>query len=205
MMHRPAQRVVLATGNAGKIREMQQVLAGTGLEVVPQSDFGVPEAEETGLTFIENALIKARNAAAHTGLPAIADDSGLEVYALNGAPGIYSSRYAGEEASAEANIAKLLQAMKGVIDRDRGACFRTSMVFMRYADDPAPIIAEGSWEGRILHAPRGQGGFGYDPIFFVPTHNASAAELSSEEKNRVSHRGQALAALRRHLLGARAF
>jgi XTP/dITP diphosphohydrolase len=200
-MRRPPQQVVLATGNKGKLAEMRALLGDTGLAVTPQSELGVPEAEETGLTFVENALIKARNAAEHTGLPAIADDSGLEVYALNGAPGIYSSRYGGAGASAGDNVQKILQAIKGVIDRDRGACFRCSMVFMRHAEDPAPIIVEGAWEGRILHSPRGSGGFGYDPIFFVPTHNASAAELPAEEKNRISHRGQALRALRARLLG----
>lgn len=192
-------KIVLATGNKGKLRELSALLAPSGLTIIPQSDFGVPEADETGLSFVENAILKARNAAAHTGLPAIADDSGIEVDALNGAPGIYSARYAGPGAGAEANIAKLITAMEEVPDTDRGARFRCVMVYLRHADDPSPVIAEGSWEGRILHKPRGAGGFGYDPVFFVPTHDCSAAELDAAEKNRISHRGQALCALQARL------
>lgn len=189
------RKIVLASGNLGKVREFNQILSGLGLEVVPQSQFTVPEAEETGLTFVENAILKARNAAAHTGLPAIADDSGLEVDALNGAPGIYSARYAGGGASDEQNLRKLLDDLRAVPERERAARFRAVIVFLRHASDPTPVIAQGAWEGRILDAPRGSNGFGYDPVFFVPTHSCSAAELSPEQKNALSHRGQALRAL----------
>lgn len=186
------QRIVLATGNRGKVEEMQAILAPFGLQVVPQSEFGVPEADETGLTFVENAIIKARNAAAHTGLPAIADDSGLEVDFLKGAPGIYSSRFAGITANSSDNVAKLLADMKEVPDSERTARFQCLMVFIRHDRDPTPIICQGSWEGSILHASQGDGGFGYDPVFYVPTHNCTSAELSAELKNQLSHRGQAL-------------
>ncbi|MEJ2059927.1 MAG: RdgB/HAM1 family non-canonical purine NTP pyrophosphatase [Gammaproteobacteria bacterium] len=186
------QRAVLASGNAGKLRELRALLEPAGWEVLPQSDFGVPEAEETGLSFVENAILKARNAARHTGLPAIADDSGIEVDALNGAPGIYSARYAGAQGDDEANNRKLLQALAEAPDEARTAAYRCVIVFMRHAEDPSPVIAEGRWAGRILHAPRGSGGFGYDPLFFVPEMNCSAAELPAEEKNRLSHRAQAL-------------
>lgn len=185
-------KVVLATGNQGKLREMQQVLAPLGFEVVAQSDFNVPEADETGLTFVENAIIKARNAAQHTGLPAIADDSGLEVDALAGAPGIYSARYAGPGAGDAANNAKLLAglAQRGV--RDATARFQCVLVFMRHAQDPVPVIAQGTWEGTLLDAPRGEHGFGYDPLFFVAGENCTSAELPPERKNALSHRGRAL-------------
>jgi XTP/dITP diphosphohydrolase len=187
--------VVLASGNPGKVRELNQMLAGLGFAVRPQSDFGVAEAEETGLTFVENALLKARNAARHTDQPAIADDSGLEVDALHGAPGIYSARYAGKGAADRQNLEKLLVELAGVPDAERSARFVCVLVYLRHALDPTPVIAQGVWEGRILHAPRGAGGFGYDPVFFVPTHGCSSAELAPEEKNRLSHRGQALRAL----------
>ena len=160
--------------------------------MVPQTEFDVPEIEETGLTFVENAILKARNAAQHTGLPAIADDSGLEVDALNGAPGIYSARYAGEGASDEQNLTKLINTLAGVPEAERTARFQCLMVYMEHELDPTPIICQGSWEGRITEAPQGESGFGYDPVFFVPTHGCTAAELSAEEKNRLSHRGQAL-------------
>ncbi len=186
------QRIVLATGNPGKVREFTDILSDLDIAIRPQSDFGVPDVEETGLSFVENAIIKARNAAAHTGQPAIADDSGLEVDALNGAPGIYSSRYAGPGASAEDNNRKLLRALEGVPEADRTARFICLIVYLRHADDPTPIIAQGVWEGRILTEPRGDGGFGYDPVFWVPTHACSSAELPPEEKNRISHRGIAL-------------
>ncbi len=189
------QRVVLASGNAGKVREINQLLAGLAIEVVPQSDFGVPEAEETGLSFVENAILKARNAAAHTGLPAIADDSGLEVDALNGAPGIYSARYAGPGATDADNNAKLLQALNGVADEQRSARFQCLMVFMRHAEDPTPLICQGTWEGVIAHDARGDNGFGYDPLFEVPELGKRSAELPPEEKNRRSHRGLALKGL----------
>jgi XTP/dITP diphosphohydrolase len=194
------RRVVLATGNPGKVREFGELLAPHAIDVLPQSDFGVPEAAETGLTFVENALIKARNAAAHTGLPAIADDSGLEVDYLNGAPGIYSARYAGNGGSA-ANNRKLLEALDGVAAAQRSARFQCLLVYLRHADDPTPIICQGTWEGRILDAPRGDAGFGYDPVFFVADENCSAAELPAETKNRLSHRGQALRCLLRALAG----
>jgi len=185
-------KVVLASGNAGKVREFNQLLGDRHIEVVPQSSFGVPEAEETGLTFVENAILKARNAARHTGLPALADDSGIEVDALNGAPGIYSARYAGAGASDEANLRKLLAALEGVPDAERGARFQCVIAYLRHAEDPTPLICQGTWEGRILTAPRGANGFGYDPVFFVPDEAASSAELPAEIKNRLSHRGQAL-------------
>lgn len=187
-----SQRIVLASNNAGKVREFNQLLTGTDFEVLPQSEFGVIEAEETGLSFVENAILKARNAAAHTGLPAIADDSGLEVDALDGAPGIYSARYAGSGASDLQNLEKLLADIKDVPDAQRTARFQCLMVYMRHAKDPTPQIFQGTWEGRILHAPQGDNGFGYDPVFFVPTHNCSSAELEPDVKNSLSHRGQAL-------------
>jgi XTP/dITP diphosphohydrolase len=188
-------RVVLASGNAGKVREFNQLLADHHIEVLPQSSFGVPEASETGLTFVENALIKARNASLHTGLPAVADDSGIEVDALNGAPGIYSARYAGPGATDEANLRKLLAAMETVPEADRGARFQCVIVYLRHAEDPTPLVCQGTWEGSILRAPRGDNGFGYDPVFLVPAEGRSSAELPAELKNRLSHRGQALRSL----------
>lgn len=190
-----SKKVILASGNKGKVREINQILEGLDLEVLPQTDFGVPEAEETGLTFVENAILKARNAARHTGLPAIADDSGLEVDALRGAPGIYSARYAGAAASDRSNLEKLLEDLEGIPDIDRLARFQCVMVYMAHADDPTPIICQGTWEGRITELPRGENGFGYDPVFLVPDHGCTAAELPSDEKNRLSHRGQALRCL----------
>jgi len=190
-----SQRIVLASNNAGKVREFNQLLAGSGFEVLSQSEFDVAEAEETGLTFVENAILKARNAAEHTGLSAIADDSGLEVDALDGAPGIYSARFAGVGASDLQNLEKLLADMKNVPDAQRTARFQCIMVYMRHAKDPTPRIFQGTWEGRILHAPQGDNGFGYDPVFFVPTHNCSSAELEPDVKNSLSHRGQALTQL----------
>ncbi|MGD8514455.1 MAG: XTP/dITP diphosphatase [Granulosicoccaceae bacterium] len=186
------QRIVLASSNRGKVREINAILAGLDIEVVPQSDFDVVEVEETGLSFVENAILKARNAAEHTGLPAIADDSGIEVDALRGAPGIYSARFAGSGASDSDNVDKLLDALKDVEEAARTARFQCVTVFMRHALDPTPLICQGTWEGRILHTPRGESGFGYDPVFFVPSHNCSAAELAPEVKNSLSHRGQAL-------------
>lgn len=186
------KKVVLASGNKGKVREFGQLLAGLDMEVVPQTEFGVPEAEETGLTFVENAILKARNAAQHTGLPAIADDSGLEVDALNGAPGIYSARYAGVGAGDRANLEKLLVELKDVSGEGRRARFQCLLVYMEHALDPTPIICQGTWEGVISHEPKGEQGFGYDPVFFVPSHNCTVAELSDGVKNSLSHRGQAL-------------
>jgi XTP/dITP diphosphohydrolase len=186
------ERIVLASSNKGKVREINQLLAQQRIEVVPQADFGIGDAEETGLSFVENAILKARNAARHSGLPAIADDSGIEVDALNGAPGIYSARYAGEGASDEENLLKLLQALRDTPEEERSARFQCLMVYLRHAEDPTPIICQGTWEGRILFEPRGDNGFGYDPVFYVPTHDRSAAELDAETKNGLSHRGQAL-------------
>jgi XTP/dITP diphosphohydrolase len=186
------RRVVLATGNAGKVREINQMLADLGVTAVAQTEYGVPDIEETGLTFVENAILKARNAASHTGLPAIADDSGIEVDALNGAPGIYSARYAGVGGGDRANNDKLLAALAAVPEAERTARFQCLMVYLAHAADPTPIICQGTWEGRILHAPRGANGFGYDPLFFVPTHDCTSAELPPDIKNQLSHRGQAL-------------
>jgi XTP/dITP diphosphohydrolase len=186
------QKIVLASGNAGKLREFQQLLAGCGFEVVPQSDFNLTNAEETGTTFVENAIIKARHACQQTGLPAIADDSGIEVDALMGRPGVYSARYAGEGATDEANNQKLLQELANIPAAQRSARYHAVLAYMRHADDPTPILCHGIWEGIILTEPRGQGGFGYDPLFFVPTHNCASAELDKAEKNRISHRGKAM-------------
>lgn len=188
-------KAVLASGNRGKLRELQQMLAGLGMTVLPQADFAVPDAEETGLSFVENAILKARHAARLTGLPAIADDSGLEVDALHGAPGIYSARFAGAGASDAQNVEKLLEALRDVPAAKRSARFQCLIVFMAHDMDPTPLICQGSWEGRILDSPQGENGFGYDPVFFVPGENCSAAELPAEVKNRLSHRGQALAGL----------
>lgn len=191
-MNQPAAKVVLASSNKGKLREINHIIAGLGMEALPQSDFGVPDADETGLSFVENALLKARHAARLTGLPAIADDSGLEVDALNGAPGIYSARYAGVGASDADNVQKLLSALTDVPEAGRTARYQCLLVFMAHAEDPTPLICQGSWEGRILFAPQGENGFGYDPVFWVPSEQCSAAELPPEVKNRLSHRGQAL-------------
>ncbi len=187
------QSIVLATGNAGKVREFAQLLADYPLEVLPQSQFDVPEAVEDGTTFIENAIIKARNAARATGLPAIADDSGIEVDALNGRPGIYSARFAGEGASATDNWQKLLAEMTG--QTQRSARFQCVLVYLRHAEDPSPVIAQASWEGQIAEAPQGNEGHGYDPVFQVAGEQRTAAELSAEEKNALSHRGKAMAEL----------
>lgn len=187
--------IVLASSNPGKLAEFRQLLAGTGHEILPQSALFVPEAEETGLSFVENAILKARNAARHAVLPAIADDSGLEVDALNGAPGIFSARFAGANADDAANNRRLLELMQGVPEAERRARFQCVLVYLRHAEDPSPVICQGTWEGRLLENPRGEGGFGYDPLFFVPELNASAAELDPATKNRLSHRGQAMAKL----------
>jgi XTP/dITP diphosphohydrolase len=188
--------IVLASGNAGKLAEMRALLGGFGLEPIAQAELGIADADETGATFVENALLKARQAARLSGLPALADDSGLCVDALGGAPGLHSARYAGAHGDAAANIEKLLAALQGVPEAARTAHFHCTIVLLRAADDPAPLIAEGRWHGRILAAPRGGRGFGYDPVFLDPTSGLSAAELDPATKNRVSHRGHALAALR---------
>ncbi len=187
-----ARRVVLASNNAGKAREFGELLAGSGLEVVGQAELGVPEAEETAPTFVENALLKARNASRITGLPALADDSGLAVDALGGAPGIFSARFAGSGAGDAANNARLLDLMREVPEAARGAAFICALVYLRHAEDPVPLICQGMWRGRLLEAPRGANGFGYDPLFLVPELGKTSAELPPEEKNRRSHRGQAL-------------
>jgi len=189
------QRIVLASNNPGKVREIGQMLADFDMQVLPQSDFDISEVEETGLTFVENAILKARNAAKQSGLPAIADDSGLEVDALKGAPGIYSARYAGAGASDEQNLQKLLEDLKDVSEAERTARFQCLMVFMRHANDPTPLICQGTWEGIITFEPRGKHGFGYDPVFFVPEQQCTSAELPPATKNQLSHRGQALRAL----------
>lgn len=185
-----AKKVVLASGNQGKLKEFFRILGDEGFEVVPQSDYNVIDVPETGLTFVENAIIKARNASQQTGLPALADDSGIEVDALNGRPGIYSARYSGE--GDDANNTKLLEEMKDVPDEKRTARFRCCIVYMRHEEDPSPLIADASWEGIIMHELSGANGFGYDPLFLVPTHGTSSAELSPDEKNGISHRGKAL-------------
>jgi XTP/dITP diphosphohydrolase len=186
------KRLVLASANPGKLRELQTLLADSGIEVLPQSQFGIEAAAETGLTFVENALIKARHAAARSGLPAVADDSGLEVDALDGRPGVLSARFAGANASDADNIARLLQELRDVPLAARTARFRCLVVLMRTATDPAPLICEGLWEGRIALAPSGEHGFGYDPVFLAGELGLTAAQLSPELKNRLSHRGQAL-------------
>ena len=187
------QQIVLASGNPGKIKEIQAILAGH--PIIAQSAFNVAEAEETGATFVENAIIKARNAARHCLLPAIADDSGLVVDALNGAPGVISARYAGVAASDQDNVQKLLQELEGVPVELRSARFICVMVFMEHADDPFPVIAQGVWEGKILNHPVGDGGFGYDPVFWVPEYRCASAQLPAAVKNALSHRGKALRSL----------
>lgn len=192
--------IVLASDNPGKLREIEALIAPAGLHLIPQGQIGIESAEETGLTFVENAILKARHAARCSGRAAIADDSGIEVDALNGAPGIYSARYAGAESSDQANCEKLLRALAEQPGANRSARFQCVMVYLRHADDPTPLIGQGTWEGLILETPRGLGGFGYDPIFGVPTHGTSSAELEPETKNALSHRGQALRALVASLL-----
>ena len=182
----------MASSNPGKLREINQILGGLSMEVLPQSEFNVPDAEETGLSFVENAILKARHAASLTGLPAIADDSGLEVDALKGAPGIYSARYSGPGATDKKNLQKVLDELREIPESERSARFQCLMVFMNHAEDPTPLICQGTWEGRILFEPRGEEGFGYDPIFYVPSERCASAELAPEVKNRLSHRGQAL-------------
>jgi XTP/dITP diphosphohydrolase len=191
------QKIVLASSNIGKLKELQSMLAALPVNIIAQSELGVVDAEETGLTFIENAIIKARHASAITGLPSIADDSGLAVDALGGAPGIYSARYAKLPANVkglaldQANNTKLIEALRDIPDHQRGAQFHCVMVFMRHAADPTPLVCHGQWHGSILQAAAGAGGFGYDPLFLVPDHGCSSAELSTNEKNRISHRAQA--------------
>ena len=192
-------KLVLASSNAGKLVELRDLLGDAGIELHAQSEFGVDDAEETGLSFIENAILKARHASRATGLAALGDDSGLCVDALDGAPGLYSARYSGAHGNAEANIDKLLGALDGVRDEQRTGRFVCVLALVRHADDPMPLVAEGIWEGRILHARTGDNGFGYDPVFFSPAHGCGAAELPAATKNRDSHRGVALAKLRERL------
>lgn len=192
-------RLVLASSNAGKLAELRALLADAGADLVAQSELDVDDVEETGLSFVENALLKARHAARATGLPALADDSGLCVDALGGAPGLYSARYAGGHGDSAANNAKLLRELEGLPPPRRGAHFHAVIVLLRHAEDPQPLIAEGVWPGTVLDAPRGAGGFGYDPVFLDPEHGLSAAELDPALKNRISHRGRALAHLAQRL------
>ncbi len=186
------EKIVLASGNAGKLREIQAVLDNQRYQLVRQSELNVPDVPETGTTFVENAIIKARHAAEITGLPALADDSGIEVDALRGAPGVYSARFAGTHGDDHANNEKLLTDLKNVSDKERTARFQCVIVYMKHAKDPMPVICQGTWEGVILHELSGSNGFGYDPLFYVPTHHCASAELDAEEKNRISHRAQAL-------------
>jgi XTP/dITP diphosphohydrolase len=189
------RKLILASGNAGKLREFREILAPQGFELVAQGELGIPDPEETGLSFVENALLKARHASERSGLPALADDSGLCVDALGGAPGLYSARYAGAHGDHPANIAKLLAELANRDDSRRSAFFISVIALIRHPLDPAPLIAEGRWHGHILHAPRGNGGFGYDPVFLDPDSGLSAAELEPAHKHRISHRGRAVAEL----------
>ena len=199
-MSKMNNKVVLASGNQGKVKELSSMLADFAMEVIPQSEFAVSDVAETGTTFVENAIIKARHAAKESGLPAIADDSGLEVDALAGAPGVYSARYAGSGASDQDNIDKLLAALEG--QTQRSARFWCVLVYMRHADDPTPLICQASWEGEITTSQQGREGFGYDPVFKVSGLNCTSAQLSKAEKNAISHRGQALQQLVRHFQGS---
>ncbi|MFW1677317.1 XTP/dITP diphosphatase [Pontibacter sp. JAM-7] len=190
------EKIVLASGNRGKLREFNQILESLQVSVIPQSEFDVADAKETGLSFVENAILKARHAASVTGLPALADDSGLEVDALKGAPGIYSARFSGPDATDARNNTKLLAELEGLPAEQRTARFRCVLVFMRHATDPTPLICQGTWQGRILTAPQGDNGFGYDPLFWIDSLGKTSAQLASAEKNRLSHRGQAVAAFK---------
>lgn len=192
------QRIILASGNTGKLREMQQLLADSGVRLIRLKEAGVDGPEETGLTFVENALIKARHACRVSGLPALADDSGLAVDALRGAPGIHSARYAGRQGDDEANNRKLLDALQGVPDAQRTAQFICVIAFLRHVEDPVPLICQGIWHGHIRRTPAGRNGFGYDPLFQVSGLDCSSAELPPQDKNRLSHRGQALQQLLTH-------
>jgi XTP/dITP diphosphohydrolase len=193
------KQLVLASGNVGKLRELSVILDDLGYQLNAQAEYGVSEVTETGTTFVENAIIKARHAASLTGLPALADDSGIEVDALDGAPGVYSARFSGPAADDAANNALLVERLQAVPDAERSARYRAVIVFMRHARDPSPLICEGSWEGMIQLQPAGEGGFGYDPYFFLPELGCTSAELSAAEKNRISHRGMALVELKKKL------
>ena len=189
------KKIVLASNNPGKVREIGQLLADLDIEVVPQSDYNIPEIEETGLTFVENAILKARNAAEYSKLPALADDSGIEVDALKGAPGIYSARFAGVGATDSENLEKLVSDLQALDAPPRTARFQCLMVLMEHATDPTPLICQGTWEGEIIDTPKGDNGFGYDPVFYVPDQQCTSAELPAEKKNALSHRSQALSCL----------
>jgi XTP/dITP diphosphohydrolase len=193
------KQLVLASANPGKLRELSDILDDLGFQLHAQSEFDVAEVAETGTTFVENAIIKARHAAALTGLPALADDSGIEVDALDGAPGVYSARFAGADADDSANNALLVSRLQAVPAAERSARYRAVIVFMRHAGDPSPLICEGCWEGIIQLEPAGTGGFGYDPYFYLPDQGCTSAQLSADEKNRLSHRGAALQELKRKL------
>ena len=186
------KKLVLASSNPGKLRELSALLDDSQYKIYPQADFNVPDVAETGTTFVENAIIKARHAAQHTGYAALADDSGIVVDALNGEPGVYSARFSGSNASDEANNALLVEKLRSVPEAQRSARYQAVIVYMRNAADPSPIICEGSWEGVIVLEAKGRGGFGYDPYFYLPEYGCTSAELNAEEKNRISHRGQAL-------------
>lgn len=194
-------KIVIASGNKGKIHELTSLLQHLNIEIIPKATLGVGDIEETGLTFVENALLKARHASSITGLPAIADDSGLAVSALKGAPGIYSARYAGKKSTDAENIKKLLLDLDQVADDKRQACFHCVLVYLSHANDPTPLICEGRWEGMILRSPQGEGGFGYDPVFFVPSEKKTSAELGAAVKNQLSHRGKAIQAFLNQLPG----
>jgi XTP/dITP diphosphohydrolase len=198
-------RIVIASNNKGKIREIEKLLSSKNIEVIPQTQLQVPEIPETGLTFVENSILKARNACKHTNLPAIADDSGIEVDALSKKPGIYSARYAGPKATYAGNIAKLLQELRDIPAPQRNARFQCVMVFLKSAEDPTPIICQGTWEGEITFAPEGANGFGYDSVFWAPTHKRTAAQLPPELKNKISHRAQALQKMTSMLIARSAF
>lgn len=186
------KKIIIATNNAGKLRELQALLQSTDVELISQTELNISSCDESGLTFIENAILKARHASSQSGLPAIADDSGLIVDALHGEPGIKSARYAGSQSSDTANINKLLAALENIPSQQRTARFQCVTIYLRHPHDPAPLIGQGTWEGLIISAPQGENGFGYDPIFWVPTHKCTAAKLPASEKNLISHRAQAL-------------
>ncbi len=186
------KKLVLASRNPGKLRELSALLDESRYKIIPQADFNVPEVAETGTTFVENAIIKARHAARYTGLAALADDSGIVIDALNGEPGVHSARYSGSDASDESNNILLVEKIRSVPEAQRSARYQAVIVYMRNAADPSPIICEGSWEGIIVLEAKGSGGFGYDPYFYLPDYGCTSAELSADEKNRISHRGQAL-------------
>lgn len=201
MMINNSDKIVLASGNKGKIKEFSEIFAQSGVQIIPQTELQISDAEETGLSFVENAIIKARHAAKLSGLPALADDSGIAVDYLGGAPGIHSARFAGEHGNDAANNQKLLEQLKNVPDAQRGASFHCVLVLLRHANDPVPYIFHGEWRGQMLTAPQGENGFGYDPLFFVPEHQCSSAQLSSEIKNKISHRAKAVQALIKALNG----